>query len=1183
MIRVTGRQLRRWVCTGSLLAIACWSMAAEDHARLVRDSEALSEAEQLTKFKVPEGFRIELFADDQQIGGKPINMAFDVQGRLWVTSTREYPYAVPKDKWSADSTQAISSKDTIRILEDTNNDGRADKVTVFADNLNIPTGVLPYKNGCIAWSIPNILYLEDTNADDVADKRTILFGPLGYEKDTHGMISSLRLGLDGWVYATHGFSNTSHFKAKDGSTLDLTSGNVFRFKPDGSRVEGWTSGQVNPFGLCWDSRGNLYSADCHSNPITQLIRGAVYPQFGQVPDPLGSPPIMCAHAHGSTGLCGIVYIDGGIWGPEWDHHMFVGNCVTSRVNHDLITFTGSDPKANEQPDFVTCDDPWFRPVDLQLGPDSALYIADFYNRIIGHYEVKLDHTGRDRTRGRIWRVSRADKSLASPKMEAKTDVAALVKGLDHANLTRRILAAQYFLDRASEEEKKQLLLLALENATEGRSPDRLARIISVLHGCSPEDNLFLQPLFKDSNHAWQSTRPVVLTALLRCIGNTPYWRESYQAFVKPSLDHQDAIVLRAALEAIAKHPAISWRHPLLAIYDGIPSGDATLKHVWKLAAQSVLSETGGFDALPVPKSSNGLREDLFRSAISIPSAASAAWLHAAISDDAPSPDGSGSAQGDSLFQSAVVHIARHLATEEAGHLLKFVRERFDNDPARQLELCAVIAKSSPDAIRGNASASAWLQQLANEAASRLITDAALSWNAIASPGTRSANPWNSTSRPCEDGSTAVFWDSHFGVSETLTGTLRSPPFMLPKQISFWLAGHAGFPTMPPHQKNLVRLVREDNGDELARTYPPRNDTAVRITWTFDGNNPSEYPAPHVYFELTDGDDGGAYAWLAAGGFEPPLVSIPLGKGAREKDIIHLSWLAKALGWTPLREQLSRLPEKAMLGLEARSALAELLAPDKAVAPGVILLARDVEFAKQAFQIIDDPGHASSVLAELFRSRPFRSQVKLATILSESRKGARILLKSASAKVLADPVVSGKLRTLGDGDITQQLDAAIKNLPPENAVLAELIQARLKGFAATKSDAEQGEKIFANTCLICHRVGITGNLVGPQLDGIGARGLERLLEDVLDPNRAVDPAFRLHILKLKDESLVTGLIRREQAGKLIMADAAGQEQSVARDQIISDQESPFSLMPPGFGDVLPESDLYDLMAYLLSLK
>ena len=405
--------------------------AQESAQRLVRETIALTPQEEQTRLHVPAGFEVHLFASEPMIN-KPINMAFDAKGRLWVSSTVEYPYAASKDRWTDDrGSQVKGSRDAIKILEDTDGDGAADKATDFATGLNIPTGVLPWhkpehRDGCIAWSIPNIWYFADTDGDGRADLSEVLFGPLGYEKDTHGMCSSFRLGGDGWVYATHGFNNTSHFEAKDGSTLDLHSGNVFRFRPDGSHIEIWSWGQVNPFGLCWDRRSNLYSADCHSNPITQLLRGAYYPSFGKPHDGLGYGPVMCQHSHGSTGLCGIVYLDGGVWGPDWDDHMLLGNCVTSKINHDHITFTGSTPKANEQPDFLTSDDLWFRPVDLQLGPDNALYIADFYNKIIGHYEVPLDHPGRDKERGRIWRIVK--------------------KGTDHATRAALVLPPQPGID-----------------------------------------------------------------------------------------------------------------------------------------------------------------------------------------------------------------------------------------------------------------------------------------------------------------------------------------------------------------------------------------------------------------------------------------------------------------------------------------------------------------------------------------------------------------------------------------------------------------------------------------------------------------------------------------------------------------------------------------------------------------
>src|SRR5436309_3543259 len=143
--------------------------------------------------------------------------------------------------------------------------------------------------------------------------------------DTHGMTSNFTWGFDGWVYACHGFSNTSTIKAKDGSSVTMNSGNTYRMKADGSHVEQFTHGQVNPFGLCFDPLGNLYSADCHTKPIMMLLRGGWYESFGKPHDGLGFAPEMCFHDHGSTAIAGIVYYAAEHFPPDFRDNMFVGN------------------------------------------------------------------------------------------------------------------------------------------------------------------------------------------------------------------------------------------------------------------------------------------------------------------------------------------------------------------------------------------------------------------------------------------------------------------------------------------------------------------------------------------------------------------------------------------------------------------------------------------------------------------------------------------------------------------------------------------------------------------------------------------------------------------------------------------------------------------------------------------
>ncbi len=191
------------------------STAAENpFADVVRKTEPLTPEQEQKSFHLPPGFEIQLVASEPKIA-KPMNMAFDAKGRLWLTQTREYPHPVlPVDK---------RGRDKVVVLENFSTNGRAQKVTTFADGLNIPIGIYPYKNGAIAFTIPKVHFYTDNNSDSHADKDEVLLSGFGYEKDTHGLTSNFRRGYDGWIYADHGFNNDSLVKAKDGSELKMNS------------------------------------------------------------------------------------------------------------------------------------------------------------------------------------------------------------------------------------------------------------------------------------------------------------------------------------------------------------------------------------------------------------------------------------------------------------------------------------------------------------------------------------------------------------------------------------------------------------------------------------------------------------------------------------------------------------------------------------------------------------------------------------------------------------------------------------------------------------------------------------------------------------------------------------------------------------------------------------------------
>ena len=189
------------------------------------------------------------------------------------------------------------------------------------------------------------------------------------------MTNNFVRGFDGWVYANHGFRNEDVIVGTDQSSIAMQSGSTYRFRPDGTRVQLFARGQVNPFGLCFDPRGDLYSADCHTRPQYLLLRGAVYPSFGKPDDGLGYGPEMCTHDHGSTAIAGTTFYAAEQFPPAYRGNLFNGNPVTNAVDRDTVRWDGSSPTAVEAPDFLTSSDPWFRPVQVTLGPDGALYVG----------------------------------------------------------------------------------------------------------------------------------------------------------------------------------------------------------------------------------------------------------------------------------------------------------------------------------------------------------------------------------------------------------------------------------------------------------------------------------------------------------------------------------------------------------------------------------------------------------------------------------------------------------------------------------------------------------------------------------------------------------------------------------------------------------------------------------------
>lgn len=527
----------------------------------VRSSDARSPQSELKGFKLPEGFEVTLFASEPQIG-KPINIAFDARGRMWVTQSFEYPFAAASGK----------GKDRVSILEDTDGDGVADNVTSFCDTLNIPIGVLPYKSGAVVYSIPNVYFFSDNNNDGRADESRKILGPFKID-DTHGMINNLVRGYDGWIHACHGYANRDTVAGADGRAISMISGNTFRFTPDGSKAEKVTDGRINPFGLVYDERGYQYSTDCHTSPLYQLISNGDYTQWGKQ-EGMGYAPDMVTMSNEATALAGIAYYGDEFFPENYRSNFYVGDVVRSRVYRYTFNFDGASPVAKREEDFMLSDDPWFRPVDVKMGPDGALYVADFYNSIIGHYEVPLDHPKRDRVRGRIWRITYKGNANQS-KLETGS-VEKLLEALGGHNILRRMNASDVLADEKTFT-KGELEKLYNAEPTPSYQKAHLLWLAS-------RKKILNSDLL---NKALNDKDPLLRLHALRIYREQNPCTEGYQAAIK-GLSDEDVHVRRAAIEVISRYPRKESLLQAIKFRSSVPEKDAHLVYTVRLCLRTLL-------------------------------------------------------------------------------------------------------------------------------------------------------------------------------------------------------------------------------------------------------------------------------------------------------------------------------------------------------------------------------------------------------------------------------------------------------------------------------------------------------------------------------------------------------------------------------------------------------------------
>ncbi len=445
-------------------------------------------AESQKHIVVPEGFAAELFAAEPQIEGKPICMNWDERGRLWIGETIDYPNELqPRGK----------GRDRIKILEDTDGDGKADKFTIFAENLSIPTSLLFARGGVIVHQAPDTLFLKDTDGDDKADVRETLFTGWGTQ-DTHAGPSNLRYGLDNWVLGIVGYSGFRGTIAGEGFRF---SQGFYRFKPDGSKFEFLRNTNNNSWGVGLSEEGIVFGSTANRNPSDYLpipnryyepVRGWSSTVLTMISDthlfrPITEKVRQVDQHGGYTAAAGHALYTARAYPPlYWNRTAFVAEPTGHLVGVFLLTRDGSDFHSTNPFNLLASDDEWTAPTMAEVGPDGQVWVIDWYNYIVQHnptpagfrtgkggaYETDL----RDKSHGRIYRVVNKAASPYQPFSLAGASPEKLVATLKSDNQFWRLHAQRLLVERGLKD-----VLPALYDLVRDPSVDAIGLNTAAIH------------------------------------------------------------------------------------------------------------------------------------------------------------------------------------------------------------------------------------------------------------------------------------------------------------------------------------------------------------------------------------------------------------------------------------------------------------------------------------------------------------------------------------------------------------------------------------------------------------------------------------------------------------------------------------------------------------------------------
>ena len=377
--------------------------------------------EALGKLKTAPGYKIELFASEKEFEdlANPVQLSFDNRGRLWVATMPSYPHYRPGDQ---------RPDDKLIILEDTDNDGKADKQTTFADRLHLPVGFELAPEGVYVSQGTDLVLLRDTDGDDRADVREVILSGFD-DHDTHHAHSAYTTDPSGAIYMAEGVFLHTNVETSYGP-VRATNGGFYRFDPRRHHLERTAQLSIpNPWGIAFDDWGQPIFAETSGPDVRWMLPGTVKPRYG-VATPNSRSLIEAAHRVRPTS--GLEFVSSRHFPDEVQGDFLINNTIgfLGTKQHTLED-DGTGFSSRHRLDLIWSEDRNFRPVDMEFAPDGSLYIVDWHNILIGHMQHNARDPLRDHVHGRIYRVTYPSRPLVTP---AKVHDATIPELLDNLKL-----------------------------------------------------------------------------------------------------------------------------------------------------------------------------------------------------------------------------------------------------------------------------------------------------------------------------------------------------------------------------------------------------------------------------------------------------------------------------------------------------------------------------------------------------------------------------------------------------------------------------------------------------------------------------------------------------------------------------------------------------------------------------